>query len=144
MLGRKGSVSNQLISNAVPRFDVFKLSDTVLEIKMKLYEKMKHMFTVKDEINEEWVNENIIVWIKDNTPSGRHKKAECEFCGRCHTTRDDICDIRTESVDSGNTMEGVKLIKLQDIYDMVKSKREIVFQVMINAELERSCNIRGL
>jgi hypothetical protein len=27
---------------------------------------------------------------------------------------------------------------------MLKTKREIVFQVMINAELERSCNIRAL
>jgi hypothetical protein len=26
MVGRKGSVSSQLISNAVPRFDVFKLT----------------------------------------------------------------------------------------------------------------------
>ena len=52
---------------------------------MKLYEKMKHMFKVEDEINEEWVNENILLWIKDNTPSGRQRKAECEFCGRNHT-----------------------------------------------------------
>jgi hypothetical protein len=56
MIGRKGNVSNQMISNALPRYDVFKLTDTVMEIKMKLYEKMKHMFTVKDEIDEEWVN----------------------------------------------------------------------------------------
>jgi uncharacterized protein YfkK (UPF0435 family) len=41
-------------------------------------------------------------------------------------------------------MEGAKTIKLQDIYDMIKSKREIVLQVMINAELERSCNFKGL
>lgn len=27
---------------------------------------------------------------------------------------------------------------------MLKNKRDIVFQVMINSELERSCNIRGL
>jgi hypothetical protein len=78
-----------------------------MEIKMKLYEKMKHMFTVEDDVNEEWVNENIIVWIKDNLPNGRHKK-DCEFCGRCHTLRDDICDIKTENVESGNTMEGAK------------------------------------
>jgi hypothetical protein len=82
MVGKKGNVSSQLISNAVPRFDVFKLTETVLEIKMKLYEKTKHMYTVEDEINEEWVNENILLYIKDNTPSGRHRKTECEFCGR--------------------------------------------------------------
>ena len=79
-----------------------------MDIKTKLYKRMQHMFKVEEEVDETWLNDNIVVHIKDNTPTGRNRKVDCEFCGRSHTSRDDICDIRTEEVESGNTLEGAK------------------------------------
>lgn len=41
--------------------------------------------------------------------------------------RDDICDIRTEEHSSGNQLESAKEMKLQDLYDMIKYKRDLIF-----------------
>ena len=79
--------------------------------------------------------------IKDNTPYIKsntgysQRKAECEFCGRRHNNRDDICDLCTEEYADGNDFEkGARQIKLSDLYDRLKYKRQIRFEVMINKD----------
>ena len=101
--GRKG-FTNSLISGAIPRYDVLKLSDSIMDIKRKIYNRCAPMFA-DSEVDEEWLHSNIILMIKDNTPSGRSRKMECEFCGRQHSARDDICDIRTDDHENANTIE---------------------------------------
>jgi hypothetical protein len=49
--------------------------------------------------------------IKDNTPSEKHgsystRKRDCEFCGRRHSMRDDVCEVKTDELGSGNSEEG--------------------------------------
>jgi hypothetical protein len=94
-LNRKGDPCNQLISNAIPRYEVFKLTDTVLDMKRKVFNRCASMFADKD-VDEEWLAANIILWIKDNTPRSKSGgKVECEFCAKYHSNRDDICKIRS-------------------------------------------------
>ena len=95
--------------------------------------------TQPDEDNkDEWINTAIWLHIKDNTPyieGRRHtqSKQKCEFCGRTHTMRDDICDIKTKKCKSGNSWEdGCRKITLGDLYSMLSSKRNIRLEVMIN------------
>jgi len=60
---------------------------------------------------------------------------ECEFCGRRHNIRDDICDIQTNEENSGNSLsKGAYDIRLIDLYSMIKYKRDLVFEVMIHEE----------
>ena len=71
--------------------------------------------------------------------SGRHgkQKAVCEFCGRRHNAKDDICDVRTKDYDSGNSLEkdgGAYNITLNDLNEMVNNKRELVFELIINTK----------
>ena len=66
----------------------------------------------------------------------RHGKTECEFCGRRHTTKDDICDTKTNDYASGNSIEkdgGAYHITLKDLFDMCKTKRDLVFEFIITA-----------
>ena len=126
-IGRKGGFSNMMISSAVPRYQVFKLTDTILDIKTKIYERCAPMFDDTD-VDEEWINTNLVLQIKDNTPMGRGGgKLECEFCSRHHTSRDDYCDVRTDEHSDGNEMEAAKDIKFQDLYDQLKYKRDVIF-----------------
>lgn len=110
-------------------------------MKKKIYERIKGIFRDnKEEHDDEWINANIVMYIKDNTPmveTGTHaryrKKVDCEFCNKKHSVRDDTCDIFTPEEESGNSMkQGAKTITLQDLYDMLKNEREIMFEVMIN------------
>ena len=111
-VGRKGGYSNLAVSHTVPRYQVFKMSDSILDIKTKIYERCAPMFA-ETEVNEDWINTNIILMHKDSTPSMRSGgKMECEFCGRRHTARDDLCEISTENHNDANVMEAAKEIKL--------------------------------
>lgn len=102
------------------------------------------MFCEK-EPDEEWINKNILLQNKDCTPSSRGGgKVVCEFCGRVHTTRDDQCDISTDEHKDGNVLEAANAIKLQDLYDQIKYKRDLVFQVMFNTDLDRSVNLAAV
>ena len=59
---------------------------------------------------------------------------KCEFCGRRHTAKDDICDIRTNEYDSGNSLEkdgGAYNITLGDLNKMLEQKRDLVFEFII-------------
>lgn len=66
-------------------------------MKKKIYSHIKGVFSKSNQPSEEdtssfeqWVNQNIILQIKDNTPyvkmGGNYgaRKVECEFCGRRH------------------------------------------------------------
>jgi hypothetical protein len=45
------------------------------------------------------------------------KKADCEFCGRKHSNKDDICDIKTKYYWSGNSLQdGALDISLENLY----------------------------
>ena len=79
---------------------------------------------------DEWINDAIILEIKDNTPYAQRgyqgsKKIKCEFCGVTHNSRIDTCDIKTE-LGSGNELELGQKMRLQDLYDMLSTKREII------------------
>ena len=65
------------------------------------------------EVDEEWINNNLILMHKDSTPSTRGSgKVQCEFCGRHHTNRDDTCEIGGGDHSDANVMEAAKEIKL--------------------------------
>jgi len=64
------------------------------------------------------------------------RKAECEFCGRKHNRRDDICEIKTEAFANGNDLNnGGRDIKLQDLYDALEHERDLKFEVMFNKDI---------
>jgi subtilase family serine protease len=48
----------------------FKLSDSVSEIKSKIYDRIKPIFekAINGKISKEWINENILLFIKTNSP----------------------------------------------------------------------------
>lgn len=98
-----------------------------------------------------WINKNLILYIKDNTPyiqsksGGAQRKPECEFCGKRHNLRDDICEICTSEYSSGNKIDhGARLIKLRDLYARLKYKRCIKFEVMINKDADFDAKGLGL
>jgi len=63
-----------MIAGAIPRYQDFNLTDTIIEMKKKVYERVKGVFKQDQcpEENEaeaeEWINKNIVLNIKDNTP----------------------------------------------------------------------------
>ena len=147
-VGARGQLTQTLLQNAVPRFETFNMSDSVMDMKRTIYERIKYVFPAVRQAgadaepqDDEWINDNIKMQIKDNTPTqaakggrgyGQTRKAECEFCGRRHTVRDDICDIRTADHKTGNSLAGAKGIRLQDLYEMIVNERDLVFEVLIN------------
>jgi hypothetical protein len=63
------------------------------------------------------------------------RKANCEFCGNKHNIRDDYCDIRTNKYKKdGNKLEAASKITLKDLYDQIKNKRDLKFEVLINQD----------
>mmetsp|Transcript_1956 Transcript_1956/g.3405 ORF Transcript_1956/g.3405 Transcript_1956/m.3405 type:complete len:240 (+) Transcript_1956:2248-2967(+) len=115
----------------------------IIEVKRLMYERVRHIFSGPKgvEADDEWINSNIIIQIKDSTlwdESSRYprKKLECEFCGRRHRPNyDEICEIRTADYQSGNSWEeGVKEICLEDLYLQMNKRRDLIFEVMINHE----------
>ena len=133
-----------IIQNGVPRYEVFKMTDTVIEMKKQIYQRIKYTFTdakEDEERTDEWLNTNLLMNIKDNTPSEKHgslsekygsystRKRECEFCGRRHNMRDDVCEVKTDELGSGNSEEGSQKITLRDLYDVIKHERELIFEV---------------
>ena len=137
-----------MIAGALPRYLDFKMEDTIIEMKHKIFNHIKGVFSGTRKPSEEdtdafekWINENIILQIKDNTPyvkmSGNYgaRKAECEFCGRRHNQRDDICELRTNKEDNGNDLDnGGREITLSNLYDKIEHKRKLRFEVMINKD----------
>lgn len=78
--------------------------------------------------------------------SGNYQqKAECEFCGKRHNYKDDICDMSTPEHSSGNKLDnGARLIKLGDLYKLLKHKRNIRFEVWLNKDTEFDSRALGL
>ena len=76
-------------------------------MKRSLLVRMQHVFADSFDINsDQEVNDRIIFHIKDNTPEMPYsrKKQECEFCGRHHNMRDDICNIVATGFSDGNEL----------------------------------------
>jgi hypothetical protein len=96
------------------------MKDTMLDIKKKLFKRIQLSFKKPKQghFDDEWINNNIILNIKDNVPQLEvskiiSRKASCEFCDRKHNIRDDICDIKTKQFKKdGNSMEAASKITL--------------------------------
>ena len=146
------------IQGVIPRYLDFSMNDTPLDMKKKIFKQIKNIFSGKkvpsptdEDQFDLWINKNIVLMIKDNTPflpskSGNsQRKAECEFCGRRHNYRDDVCEICTKDHPSGNKIDnGARLIRLKDLYAMLKYERTLRFEVMINKDLEFNSKALGL
>ena len=71
---QRGGMAQQMIAGAIPRYQDFNLTDTIIEMKKKVYERVKGAFKQDqcpedNEVEaEEWINKNILLNIKDNTP----------------------------------------------------------------------------
>ena len=142
LVGKKGIINQNIISGALPRMQTFKLSDSILEIKTQIYNRIRPIFKngINGTIDDDWINKNLLLFIKDNTPllKGQYKpvKADCEFCGAKHDRRDDYCDIRSKELKDGNIADHAQKITLSDLYAMLKYDRDIKLEVMINQETE--------
>lgn len=91
------NLQQQMITGAIPRYIDFSMEDTPIEMKKKIYKHISGIFVddkppAEEETDEfeNWINKNINLQIKDNTPyikmTGGYgqRKMECEFCGRRH------------------------------------------------------------
>lgn len=143
----------------MPRFLDFSMNDTPLSMKKKIFFHLRGIFksrkvcqnTDDQQQFDLWLNKNIVLYIKDNTPylqsksGSSQRKAECEFCGKRHNYKDDICEISTPEHPSGNKLDsGARLIKLGDLYERLKYKRKIRFEVWINKDTEFDTMALGL
>lgn len=99
----------------------------MMDIKKKIYARLEPCWNKskmpKDGTEEEqkqWLNEAILVYIKDNMPrvgTGAYsKKPNCEFCTRKHNARDDICDPTAGKL-VGNKLEDVGELTLGMLYE---------------------------
>lgn len=159
-INKRSGINQQIITGGIPRFVDFHMDDTPIEMKKKVYKVIEGVFKKNErapseqespEKFEEWINTNINLQIKDNTPyektntgySYTTRKVVSEFSGRRHNNRDDICDIAIEGFPDGNDLEkGGRDIKLRDLYGMLKYKRNIRFEVMINKD--SGFDVKGL
>ena len=143
-----------MITGGLPRHIDFHMDDTPLDMKKKIFNLIQYIFKndkppSEQEVEEyeNWINNAIYIEIKDNTPhiksqSGySSRKAECEFCGRRHNQRDDMCEIKTDEYPNGNNLEeGGRQIKLRDLYDKIQYPRDLRFEVSINKDLPFAAN----
>ena len=127
-LGKRGNIQQTVISapSAMPRLQTFLPSDTMLDIKKKIHARLEHCWSRdkmpkdgSDEDQKKWLNEAILVYIKDNVQSERRgaygKKPACEFCTRKHNARDDICEPTAGKL-VGNKLEDVDKVTLEMLY----------------------------
>ena len=136
-VSKRGGLNQALISNSVPRFHRFAMHDSVIDMKKQVFERIRGVFPDGGENTEEYINTNIILHIKDSTHYDRtagptRRKRVCEFCGRRHNSRDDICNVRSAEVENGNDLEGAKKLTLKDLYDQLEYKRDLIIEVMLN------------
>ena len=142
-LGKKGSISQKLITSVLPRFEVCSMSESMLDLKKKIFKRIQLIFKKpkQGDFTDDWINKALILYIKDTCPelqtsSYSSKKANCEFCGNRHNIRDDICDVKSKHFKKdGNSFEAASKIKLEDLYDQLKYKRDLKFEVMINQDM---------
>ena len=82
---------------------------------------------------DEEINEKILIHIYDNLPYDRssnysYYRVPCDFCEQKHGQAD-TCDLKVNKV-SGNNFEGAKQIKLKDVLEGKRHKRQIIFGVI--------------
>ena len=90
-----------VITRAIPRFYKFKRSDSILDIKKKLFESMRHAWKDNDdEINDKWINDMIFINLRNNSPikpsTNKYSsitREKCEFCGDAHSKNKELCEI---------------------------------------------------
>jgi hypothetical protein len=78
-----GDIEEDEIVNALPRFQVFGVKDTVIEMKKKVFSRIKHLWTQQEveKATDEWINSQVIMMIKEKIKD-RQVSSKCEFCGR--------------------------------------------------------------
>lgn len=81
-------------TKTLPRFEMVDINLTVLELKKKIFSRIKHIFKpdspLHKEDNDAELNRCLVLHIYDNLPfynEGKYynkKKATCEFCRQSH------------------------------------------------------------
>ena len=111
----------------LPRWEVFDLENSILDIKKQVYARIRGCFHggKPQEVDDKYINDKIIVMIKENVPfqnvKGRGEvKPKCEFCGRVHNIKDDYCYPCTSQIKDGNKWEACQELKLKDLYAQIK------------------------
>ena len=99
----KRSYTTERLEKSLPRFGAFKDSDTLLDVKRKIYELVKGAFYEELKSDEE-IHSKIEVHVKENLPiipSGTYTKtrAKCEFCGDKHGYREEYCELKIDEQD---------------------------------------------
>lgn len=54
-----------------------------------------------------------------------------------------MCDVRTDEHGSGNQLEAAKEMTLQQLYDQLKHKRDLIIQVMVNQNQDGKNNFKA-
>ena len=85
-------------------------------------------------MDETDIQRYICIHVYDNLPmikEGKYtkRKADCEYCSGKHGPAD-TCDLKIKGV-SANNEEGAKEIKVEDIYNAMAHKRELILGVII-------------
>jgi hypothetical protein len=107
--GDKKKNSYLVIPRAIPRVYKFNKSDTVVDIKKKLYQTMKEAWKhdEDDEITDEYINSIMYINLRNNSPIKEASKysitrEKCEFCGDSHTGSKELCEISCKDYPNGN------------------------------------------
>lgn len=106
---------------------------TILELKKMIYELIKPIY--KEQLKDDNdINRYIAVHVIDNLPSikeGKYtkRKADCEFCKEKHGQAN-TCDLKLKGM-SANNDEGAKEIRIEDIFEIMQHKRELILGIII-------------
>ena len=149
----KGGKKNYtIIQKAIPRLYRFKRSDTMVDIKRKIYESVKEAWKHEEgdeKINDEWICFNLFINFRNNSPvvgSSKYSRdrAKCEFCGDSHTANRELCEIRCKEFKNGNSHEEGDKFNLGDLYDQLEHKRDLIFDVGVMAISQADYAVFGL
>ena len=125
-------------AKTLPRFNLVDVDLTILELKRRIFNQIKHIFKAESplfaEANDAELNRSIVLHIFDNLPyinEGKYytkKKATCEFCRSLHGQAD-TCDIQVSGV-SANSEEGCSKIKVRDVLGKMEHNRDLIIGVI--------------
>lgn len=143
----KRSYTTERLEKSVPRFGAFKHSDTLLDVKRKVYQLIRGAFEDQLKSDEE-LHSKIEVRVKENLPhvkSGTYTKtkAKCEFCEEKHGYREEHCELKINEQDVNEDLDLAKKITVADLKNQMEHKRRLIFAIVIKNTRE-TVNIREL